>query len=303
MLMFGDRRPWGRDRWDYLGYTPKKRGPDQRVYYHNPSIPWILGVHAFAVPWHFARSGDGAHFAFPPGTQPGRYIAYYMWAGYRDCVDIDVLPDEKPVTDVYGYRPPGALNPMRKIDHCQYVDGMYDILAEEEAECNQADGTVHPDPGWATCFAIPPAGKLNSRGETADEALAACNQRCQRAVPGRRYLKAWSFRHKRFYRRGAWCSGMNVVPLDPCVDCNGSNPRARRLDPRPSLCRLTESSAHHSIPPRARAHACMQATGHEIQQRAEHPVGIRWVRPQLLRQRAGRFVHLLSATRAIACVC
>ena len=57
-------------------------------------MPWILGVHMFSIMHHFARSADAAHFAFPPGTLPGRYIAYYMWAGYRDCVDIDVLPDD-----------------------------------------------------------------------------------------------------------------------------------------------------------------------------------------------------------------
>ena len=35
--LLGDRRPWGRDRWDYLGYTPEKRGGDVRVAYHNPA--------------------------------------------------------------------------------------------------------------------------------------------------------------------------------------------------------------------------------------------------------------------------
>ena len=38
MLMLGDRRPWGRDRWDYLGYTEAKRGTDIRVAYHNPEV-------------------------------------------------------------------------------------------------------------------------------------------------------------------------------------------------------------------------------------------------------------------------
>jgi hypothetical protein len=38
MLMLGDRRPWGRDRWDYLGYTDAKRGRDLRVAYTHPSV-------------------------------------------------------------------------------------------------------------------------------------------------------------------------------------------------------------------------------------------------------------------------
>ena len=58
----------------------------------QPGVPWILGVHAFSIMWHYAP-GD-ACTCLPAGTPPGSYIAYYMWAGYRDCVDIDVLPDE-----------------------------------------------------------------------------------------------------------------------------------------------------------------------------------------------------------------
>ena len=235
MLMFGDRRPWGRDRWDYLGYWPERRGQDQRVAYHNPEIPWIMAVHVFAIPWTFARSGDGAHFAFPPGTTPGRHIAYYMWAGYRDCVDIDVLPDDKQVTrtprGTYGFRPPGE-TPLRKIDHCQYVDGMYDLLVQEGATCT--NGTIlsptgpgkslQPDTRGGSCFAIPPVGKRNSQNLTTDEALAACRVRCTLPVPGYRKMMVWSFNEKRYYTRGAWCSGMNVVPLDPYVHVGSPQP-------------------------------------------------------------------------------
>jgi hypothetical protein len=26
-----------------------------------------------------------------------RTVVYYMWGGYRDCIDVDLLPDSKPV--------------------------------------------------------------------------------------------------------------------------------------------------------------------------------------------------------------
>ena len=77
----------------------------------------------FSIPWVYARSADAAQFAFPPGTEPGRYIAYFMWAGYRDCVDIDVLPDSKPVPmtlrGMYGYFDRFGDPYFTRTDHCQ----------------------------------------------------------------------------------------------------------------------------------------------------------------------------------------
>ena len=69
-------------------------------------------IHKFDIMWSHARSIDGAQFAFPPGTPPGRYTAYYRWAGYRDAVNIDVVPDDVRIPDTqrgrYGYFPRGA---------------------------------------------------------------------------------------------------------------------------------------------------------------------------------------------------
>ena len=70
-------------------------------------------IHKFDIMWCHARSIDGAQFAFPPGTPPGRYTAYYRWAGYRDAVNIDVVPDDVRIPDTqrgrYGYFPRGAV--------------------------------------------------------------------------------------------------------------------------------------------------------------------------------------------------
>ena len=152
------QRPWGRSRWTYLGYTDAKHCGTQacgqrRIAYNNSYWPWIQSVHrpysgvqparalrtarvlrgahsnlvlaVFSIPWVYARSADAAQFAFPPGTEPGRYIAYFMWAGYRDCVDIDVLPDSKPVPmtlrGMYGYFDRFGDPFFTKTDHCQYA--------------------------------------------------------------------------------------------------------------------------------------------------------------------------------------
>ena len=45
MLHLGTRRPWGKDRWTYLGYSDEMTRGDRRVMYTNPKWPWIMGVH------------------------------------------------------------------------------------------------------------------------------------------------------------------------------------------------------------------------------------------------------------------
>ena len=47
-----------------------------------------------------------------------------MWRGYRDCIDVDVLPDSKPIPNfsraIYGYKITGTV-PYLRTDHCQYT--------------------------------------------------------------------------------------------------------------------------------------------------------------------------------------
>ena len=62
-------------------------------------LPWIIAVHKFRINFHKAGDVDLAHFAFPPHTPPGQYIIHYAWGGYRDCVDVDLLPESKPVIE------------------------------------------------------------------------------------------------------------------------------------------------------------------------------------------------------------
>jgi len=88
------------------------------------------------------------------------YIVQYFWRGYRDCIDVDVLPPTTPVGTsslaMYGIgsataidgggggggggggavTPPvggggGPQTKMSKIDHCQYVQGSYTLVTEE----------------------------------------------------------------------------------------------------------------------------------------------------------------------------
>ena len=102
-----------------------------RVLYQSERFPWIMSIHRFPILNAYPTQWDIARFEVPPGSPPGRYILYYAWRGYRDCVDIDVLPDSTPVPNtpraIYGYRPEGMgayggadAQGYVKTDHCQY---------------------------------------------------------------------------------------------------------------------------------------------------------------------------------------
>ena len=208
-------RPWGRHS-SQLGYHEGERAGDVRIAYSHPEMPWLLALHRFKITWHYPKNADTAHFRFPPGTPAGQYIVHYKWGGYLDCVDVDVLPDHKPVPQtkegIYGYRPDEP-DSYLKNDHCQYAAGQYDIASDEAASC--AGGVAPPD-GSATCFAIPPAGQLNNKGQTTEEALAACQARCSGARTVFRPRVAYNpLRLEGGEPMGGRCEALNVVPLTP----------------------------------------------------------------------------------------
>ena len=89
-------RPWGHGPRDRLAYHPHIRTRDKRIAYRHPRYPWLIAYHKFQIQFHYPRSADTAHFRFPPHTPPGQYVIYYMWGGYRDCVDVDILPITSP---------------------------------------------------------------------------------------------------------------------------------------------------------------------------------------------------------------
>ena len=120
---------------------------------------------------------DIAPFVVPDGAAAGQYILHYYWRGYRDCIDIDVLPDAQPVPDTnrgkYGEHD-DSLQKYVRVDHCQFEAGSYNtFVGDVDPECDVADRR-------GTCFVVPPIGLTNQRGQTREEALAACQTRCDR---------------------------------------------------------------------------------------------------------------------------
>jgi hypothetical protein len=89
---------------------------DKRVSYFNSNFPWIEAVHKFRVSYKWPREWDLARFTVPARQGSGEYLIHMLWRGYRDVIDIDVLP--APAVDVYGE--PGTTGEWTKRDHCFY---------------------------------------------------------------------------------------------------------------------------------------------------------------------------------------
>ena len=182
-------------------YPQSEKRYDQSAAYYNPQYPWIEAVYQFRHYHHHALQFDTARFEFPRHlSREGRSIVHWMWRGYRDCLDVDVIADDKPLPNtsqaMYGYSDQGE--EMLKVDHAQYPAGTFQTCPAHtscpyQSQC--VDGAPL-NPLKQICYPIPPPGKTNSAGESRDTALQRCFARCLG------------------YATGA-CTAVNVVPIVP----------------------------------------------------------------------------------------
>ena len=99
-------------------YTDEARKFDVFVSYTNARWPWLEGVYRFKNGPSFPEEWDIVNLNIPARTgRAGRHILHYVWRGYRDCIDIDVLSPGQVATDRWGK--PGKKK-WRRIDHCQF---------------------------------------------------------------------------------------------------------------------------------------------------------------------------------------
>jgi len=133
-----DRSEFHRDlpQWKYSESDLRR---DQRVAYFNPDYPWIEAVHKFAInPPYWANERDSARFSIPARGGSGEYVVQMIWAGYRDAVDVDVLPEL--ANDIYGR--PKETKKWVKSNHCLYPninDHQYSRCIYRQAGSNSAD--------------------------------------------------------------------------------------------------------------------------------------------------------------------
>ena len=91
---------------------------DRRVSYHNPKYPWIEALHYFHNYGARPREWDAARFSIPGRKGSGEYMVHMVWGGYKDVIDVDLLPSE--AVDKYGRA--ATATTWAKTDHCQYVE-------------------------------------------------------------------------------------------------------------------------------------------------------------------------------------
>jgi hypothetical protein len=89
---------------------------DKRAKYKNNLMPWIISVHKFALHEDLPEQMDLAFLEIPAGSPSGQYVVQYLWNGYYDCVDVNVLAETS--TDIFGV--PSSDTSLDRIDHCLF---------------------------------------------------------------------------------------------------------------------------------------------------------------------------------------
>jgi len=124
---------------------------DRRVSYKSEKYPWLEAVHRFKHVYHLPSEFDAAEFSIPGRSGPGRYIVHYVWRGYYDCMEVDLL--EKNTQHVYGELVGEDF--WTRIDHCAFpnprsVHGACIEVVEDPSFCiNRCMGR-----DYSSCWAV-----------------------------------------------------------------------------------------------------------------------------------------------------
>lgn len=92
---------------------------DKRCKYTNPNFTWIEEVAKFYHPT-FTPLAATAAFNISGLSGPGRYQLHWLWAAFRDTMDIDVRPRNETVVRRYGTRGNASADARKygTADHC-----------------------------------------------------------------------------------------------------------------------------------------------------------------------------------------
>lgn len=126
-LFFGSFRGAARNRIDpkdvyQFEYKAADQATDRWVEYKSDKYPWIISVGRYLHSQHQPSRGDFALVHIPDDAPLGSYILQYIWSGYYDGVDIEVIAPT--VNNPYGLEvdpnvpPPPPI--YARIDHCWY---------------------------------------------------------------------------------------------------------------------------------------------------------------------------------------
>lgn len=167
--------------------------------------PWIVQAHTFqSYTLLYANQVDVARFAI--WEEPGEYIMHWWWRGYSHCIDIAVLPNDAAAGTAVPNLPTSARYGVvqnsyvfNRMDHTQFSLQYMDYTSFLSQSTNLAQGVCSDIPitsasALRMCIVVPAEGGVNALGETAEQAVAACTDRC--------------------LALGPTCLGVSVVPID-----------------------------------------------------------------------------------------
>ena len=175
-------------------WTQGRRCRDQRAAYTNPKWPWLQAVWVSCIRAHMPRQYHIQKVDFPRTlTRTGPHVVHFMWRGYTGCVDVDVLPDHKPLRntskEMVGYPTPDGRGEMYRINHANFDIGSY-YLANIDPRLRPTGG--HGREYFPGCWVVPPPGEArSSQGYNHQEALSHVLEQCVRKPPSCRTCR-WS---------------------------------------------------------------------------------------------------------------
>lgn len=111
------------DPMDLYEYNSGDMTSDTWVSYVSSRYPWIKSVWRYTISQADPGEWDTAQFKIPPEytLAGGNFVVQYLWSGYYDCVDINVLPQVNPTVYPYGKKINGTDGiVVSRIDHCVF---------------------------------------------------------------------------------------------------------------------------------------------------------------------------------------
>ena len=174
------------------------RWADEIVAYTNPRYPWIQAVYKIGIRPLHPLENHIQRVEFPRHlVSSGNHILHWQWRGYRDCIDIEVLPDSKRLRnhsrEMMGYQD-GDGPVWNRIDHAHFDIGTFDLFRARR------NGNADTTRG---CYFLPPPGERSVQlGLGHEETFQRLKDMCTQGRSGR-------------YRGslGMGCQAIQCVPL------------------------------------------------------------------------------------------